>query len=50
MNQVRLRLRELYFLVLQGGLGAEGSKREMHGWCPWGVLEVPSGILGTIYT
>ena len=22
----------------------------MHGWCPWGVLEVPSGIVGTIHT
>ena len=22
----------------------------MHGWCPWGVLEVPSGLVGTIYT
>ena len=22
----------------------------MHGWCSWGVLEVPSGIVLTIYT
>ena len=22
----------------------------MHGWCPWGVLEVTSCIVGTIYT
>ena len=22
----------------------------MYGWCSWGVLEVPSGIVGTIYT
>ena len=22
----------------------------MCGWCPWGVLEVPSGLVGTIYT
>ena len=22
----------------------------MYGWCPWGVLEVPSGLVGSIYT
>ena len=22
----------------------------MYGWCPWGVPEVPSGIVGTSYT
>ena len=22
----------------------------MYGWCPWGVLEVPSNIVGAIYT
>ena len=37
-------------IAIQGGLGAGISQREMYGWCPWGVLEVPSGIAGTIHT
>ena len=34
-------------MTIQGGLGAGGRKREP---CPGGVLEVPSGLVGTIYT
>ena len=32
---------------IQGGLGAGGTQQEA---CLGGVLEVPSGLMGTIYT
>ena len=28
----------------------EAASGKMYGWCPWGVLEVPSSIMGTTYT
>ena len=36
--------------VLQRGLGAGSTQRQWHCWCRGGVLEVPSGLVGTIYT
>ena len=32
--------------------GRIGSRQQLaeNGWCPWGVFEVPRGIVGTIYT
>ena len=33
-----------------GRIGSRRHLAEIHGWCPWGVLEVPSGLAGFIYT
>ena len=33
-----------------GRIGIRHHLAKVYGWCPWGVLEVPSGIVGTIYT
>ena len=33
-----------------GRIGSGQQLAEMYDWCPWGVLEVPSNIVETIYT